>query len=517
MDRSNLRDLRLDHVFAMTRFYRWAAAFLVVLTLAMLYAPKAHAYPATKDPSVCSVAPCTGWQADGGGPIYPSQSELCSAIASNATASAGPLGGTYSGEPAGPGSCKMTQRLTLGNGDPYEAVSYVGVHQESMPPKPPVYSCPGGGTLSGSTCSCQSPSVENAAHTACEGAEDPMIQLCKDNKVLQDSTFSGTRAEYTEEGWCASKDMCSPMAGAPPGRGCAYSKACVSSQRAPNGDWYSSYQTQFSGSPCNTSSVPSGTGTTSTTPQTGTPTKPTDNPCPKGQIPGTASMNGTTVTICQKAVETSTPPTTSTTKTGSGTGEVTKTETKETKCVGDVCTTTTSTSSTSSTGSGMGTTTSTGSVTQGKGDFCKQNPKNRNCDGEGGSFGGQCSSGFTCDGDAVMCAVALEQHKTNCKLLTPDTDASSEYNKAINKTDGFDLKNMRDNAQQVNVGTFDSNGWGWSRSCPTDPQIVLPWAQNRVLSIPFSRMCDVLGLLSTAAVGLTLLGCLVWVIGGKKT
>ncbi|PJI97930.1 hypothetical protein CLU85_2730 [Acidovorax sp. 69] len=131
------------------------------------------------------------------------------------------------------------------------------------------------------------------------------------------------------------------------------------------------------------------------------------------------------------------------------------------------------------------------------------------------SFGGQCES-VQCDGDAIQCAMAREQYRRNCQMLDADNDPSTAFNQAKAGTDGFSMDKLRSEAQQVSVSTFDSAGFGWSHTCPPDPEFTLEFAAGRSFVIPFSRVCGVLGLLSLAGVGITLLGSLVWVLGGKN-
>ncbi|WP_369641691.1 hypothetical protein [Acidovorax sp. A79] len=135
-------------------------------------------------------------------------------------------------------------------------------------------------------------------------------------------------------------------------------------------------------------------------------------------------------------------------------------------------------------------------------------------DGDGddeSAFAGNCASGFSCEGDAIQCAMAKEQHLMNCKLL--DTEKPDPTYKAA--ADGSDAKSadkLRENAQQVNVSNFDSSGLGWSRACPPDPGFDVV---GHNFTIPFSQVCGPLHVLSLASVGLTLLSCLMWVVGRK--
>lgn len=149
-------------------------------------------------------------------------------------------------------------------------------------------------------------------------------------------------------------------------------------------------------------------------------------------------------------------------------------------------------------------------------DFCKENPTLDSC--KSGSFQGSCKANFKCEGDAVQCAMATEQHKRNCELFEKDTDASSPLNKALNGTDEQSADKLKEKADQVDVpSSLDQGGLGWGSGCPQDPEISLPFAGGRSFSIPFSRICGPLNILALAGVGITLLGCAIWVVGGKKS
>lgn len=237
---------------------------------------------------------------------------------------------------------------------------------------------------------------------------------------------------------------------------------------------------------------------------------------PSQMKPGTCpgEVNGVTVYVPCDSTSTKTPTTTtdsSTTNSDGSSSTGSKTDTTSTDCSGGSCTTTTT--STDSDGKSTSTT-----KTESQDSFCKSNPAAAICkEVTDSKFGGSCSGGFTCDGDAVQCAIAQEQYKRNCTFLEVDNNTSSDYNKAVAGTDGFSTTQMKQDAQQVNVGSFDSTGLGWSRVCPTNPIIPLSFVSGGQLEIPFSRLCGVLGLLAQAGVGCTLLGSLVWVVGSKKS
>lgn len=129
-------------------------------------------------------------------------------------------------------------------------------------------------------------------------------------------------------------------------------------------------------------------------------------------------------------------------------------------------------------------------------------------------FGGSCESGFTCEGDAIQCAIAREQHIRNCKLFNDPAD--SVYTAAVDGSDGLNTDKLKSEAAQVSIGSFDQSGFGWGSSCPADPSISLNFGQSGEVTIPFSRICGPLSVLSMAGVGITLLGCMVWVLGGRN-
>ncbi len=133
-------------------------------------------------------------------------------------------------------------------------------------------------------------------------------------------------------------------------------------------------------------------------------------------------------------------------------------------------------------------------------------------DGDGDSmFTGSCMGGFTCEGDAIQCAMAREQHRMNCKLMDTE-NVDSFWRSAIDGTDPKSADKLRENAQQVSVGSFDQQGLGWSRACPPNPRFDIV---GESFEIPFNKVCGPLGVLSYAALGLTLLSCLLWVVGKK--
>ncbi|WP_311223467.1 MULTISPECIES: hypothetical protein [unclassified Acidovorax] len=225
----------------------------------------------------------------------------------------------------------------------------------------------------------------------------------------------------------------------------------------------------------------------------------------------------------------------------SGNGDQTDVRTSVT-CVRDNCTVTQD-----KTPAGGGTTTTTVTNNVDRAQFCRSNPKNPVCgaptgsstkpsgngdgtgtggdgdgdgdgedDGDKSSFGGSCSAGFTCKadakGDAIQCAIAKEQHKRNCDLLqTEQPDA--DYAAAADGSDEKSADSLKGKAEQVSVSQLDASGFGWSRACPADITFDVV---GKTFAIPFSKVCPILNVMALAAVALTLLSCLLWVVGKKE-
>ena len=204
-------------------------------------------------------------------------------------------------------------------------------------------------------------------------------------------------------------------------------------------------------------------------------------------------------------------------------GDGTKTTTKsEVTCENGKCATTT-TSTTTNTTTNTTVSSSSSTTTVDKAAYCSQNKtagvckdeKGENEDGDG-SFGGSCGGGFTCKGDAVMCAMAKEQHKRNCEMLGEDKDPASFFNQVKNGTDSKSAEALKGEAQQINISTqLDMSGSGLSRSCPADPRIDLPFA-GKSFVIPFSAVCPTLKTMSDVALMITALSLLVWLVNGRK-
>jgi hypothetical protein len=148
-------------------------------------------------------------------------------------------------------------------------------------------------------------------------------------------------------------------------------------------------------------------------------TPSTSNPCPTGQTYGT--VNG--IGRCLASSSATTPPPAPTTKSttsntvdnGNGTSTTTTITTTNNS------TTTTTTIINNTTGATVSSTTTEKLTEKPKTEqqkFCEDNPNSPMC--KISAWGGSCG-GYTCDGDAVQCAIARLHHQFAC-----DADTSSE-------------------------------------------------------------------------------------------
>lgn len=193
--------------------------------------------------------------------------------------------------------------------------------------------------------------------------------------------------------------------------------------------------------------------------------------------------------------------------------------TEKTTCQGKTCTTEKTTTNTPA--GGGGSTTNVTNVNQPKEDYCKNNADAAQCgkgskgdgdgDGKGGSFGGSCSAGFTCEGDALQCSMAQEQHKRACELMSNPSDESKLYDANKGKTGNQtrDLPGNEDvDLSGERIDTSSAIGGG---SCMSDIQISLA---GQTASLPLSDLCKWHEYMGDILVAIALLGALRIIAGG---
>jgi len=275
-----------------------------------------------------------------------------------------------------------------------------------------------------------------------------------------------------------------------------------------------------SGAQCYVTGPYQNTGQACSSSQNSTPADPNASACAK-QGMGVGTVNG--VSVCVPATSTSHTTTSATQSTSASGASSSSTTTTETTDNGDGSTTTTTTT-TRSDGSTR-TTTTTGPTPSGAASgaggngtgadvatFCKANPNSPLC--KVSSFGGTCSSAFTCDGDAVQCAIAKEQHERNCAFFDPAStgpqgaDQVDKFNKAVSDGDIPSWSPAASGAAGVTGIDFASGlkmDKHWGSQCVAD-QTVQVFGRSAV--IPWSSVCSQMQSIGVLLVSVTFLVCL---------
>lgn len=165
--------------------------------------------------------------------------------------------------------------------------------------------------------------------------------------------------------------------------------------------------------------------------------------------------------------------------------------TEKTTCKGNTCTTEKTTTTTTNNNTSSSSTTT---KTESKEDYCKANANAQQCKGDEekeGKFGGSCEAGFTCEGDALQCAVAKEQYKRSCQMFETPSDESKLYQAAVAKGRDADVTASLPGNKSFDVsnGIQSSDLLGGARCVPN--LNVTVW--GRSVSLPLSDICPALG------------------------
>lgn len=312
--------------------------------------------------------------------------------------------------------------------------------------------------LQGASCVCNS----GYDDTGSSCVNNTQQKTCSDAKGGSD-WFSGFKAQPSVGGSFCPSDGAAASCGATVTGGYCTIKAGVKS---------CAHEVKYTGATC--------------TPPANPVDAPVNDPC-KGS---SGTVNGKTVCLpigTDPAATTETTKTTSTTSTTGGgvdgNSPTSSGTSASTQCTGSQCTTTTTTTTTTTNGDGSTSSqTTTGTKTEPKEDYCTSNPKALECGGS--SFGGSCSASFACEGDAVMCAIAKDQHIRNCTFFDKETSEGALFNTEKNK-EGSQVTNEDKSISSASFDTSNALGGG-SGSCIADKSItVMGWTG----SIPFSTVC----------------------------
>lgn len=352
---------------------------------------------------------------------------------------------TWSGSYSG-GTCTVLNASGSANGAYYYAENRAVAAS---------YSCPSGATLSGSTCSCNAGLTQSGS--TCIDANAAKCAAASGGSDLYGgfSTFPGVGTSF-----CPTDGLSS----------CA-SKVVGGFGLLKNGVKSWTIEVEYSGGTC-------------APPSSGQPGVQTG--C-KGTV---GTVNG--VTVCSppsdrntvEAVKstTATNPVSAASAPGSG-GSTTAQE--ATTCTGSKCSTTTTTTTTPAGGGAATVTVRTEDVP--KDDYCRDNPRAIMC--LTSSFGGACSGGFVCEGDAVQCATAREIHTRNCRMFDQESPESVLYGTEKNKA-GSQVSNENVAISSANFDTSDAIGG--SAACITDKVVTV---MGSPITIPFSGVCVHLAML----------------------
>lgn len=448
---------------------------LIALLLLAWSSTAMAAFPATADPSVCTVAPCYVYKVPantgpdrGGDPVGACQSYVASLVNP-------PYQFRYNGTDYP--NCYYGYQT---GAEPWTN-GFAEMSRTSVAPSPPAYTCPANSTLSGTSCTCNAPGwVQDGG--ACVAFVDPAEAYCAEKIGSPVKTsWSSTAPSLSTRTVCSSG-----------GYGYYSCNATIEPDYCGSADGVT-YLCHGSGTSAGGACTPS--------PAPEQPVAPTEpvSDFPSAPPPGTCpgQINGVTVNMpCNNSVSKGTK----TEASNDGAGNTTsKSESRSTTCTAaGACSTTVTTVTSVNGGASV---TSTKTIEESKGDFCVGNPAAKECgDGDGSSFGGSCESGFVCEGDAVQCAHAKETHLQNCKL-NKDTPERQLYE--ASKGDDADF----DNDDVVNVGpsSFSQAPILGAASCISDRSITV---MGSPVSLPFSRVCEYLAMLGNVlmAVGFLLSG-----------
>ena len=106
-------------------------------------------------------------------------------------------------------------------------------------------------------------------------------------------------------------------------------------------------------------------------------------------------------------------------------------------------------------------------------------------DDKPGTFGGSCTGSFACEGDAIQCAIAKEQHRRNCKLFDEKSAESDLYNAHKGK-EGDQTKDLPGN-ETINlsnrIDTSDALGGGGSGVQDLNITVM-----GQSITLPFSKI-----------------------------
>lgn len=330
-----------------------------------------------------------------------------------------------------------------------------------------VISCPANTTPLGTVCECNTGTKPSADGQAC---------------VAHDCPNAGTYSPVTQPDQLVPNAGDNQCAG-----GCEFKPSAWKS--GPDGKIWATWPFTATGKSC-------GGAKATTDPKASTGELNSQNPapiaCASNQCPG--QVNGANVCVACSGTKVDGPSTAAsgTTPTNDTSGAI-KGEQKSTECNGTTCTTTTTYKDAN------GSTIGTKSETKDQKSFCQENPTLQIC--KEARWTGACSAGFSCEGDAVQCAMSKEVHTRNCQLY--QENGLSEVGEAALNAGAVPDGHPGKNPDEKNFSTMFKPTMS-AASCLLDKTVTV---MGKTVTLPFSKLCDPLRWMGWIAYAFALLHC----------
>jgi len=127
---------------------------------------------------------------------------------------------------------------------------------------------------------------------------------------------------------------------------------------------------------------------------------------------------------------------------------------------------------------------------------------------EGSSWGGSCEQGFSCEGDALVCAISQAEYRRNCEFIDNPEKAEEQlnvFNQAKGENLGSEFGDISDALPGTSVSIkdyIDTSSATGSGRCMRDHTFT--WNGN-TFTLPLSDLCDLLGWIGTLIVGMSMI------------
>lgn len=364
-------------------------------------------------------------------------------------------------------------------------------------------SCPANSSISGSQCICASGYVESGNSCIPEPDRDPCELLSGACEA-----YGGKRQSWVKPGRSAGAWTCrraTAIGGFDMFPGCQM--GCLgenvgmdTSMQDDSGNWFASGQAKMTGGTCDPAVIENLNKSEDPDYDQNLEPEPSNEPdptCPNGFK---GSVNGVSVCLPPKASSGITE------MEEKDNGDGTKTNTKtQVKCENGKCEVT-KTSTTTNTQTNTTVSSSSTTTTVDKAAYCANNStagvcKNEQGEEEGnGKFGGSCDAGFTCEGDAVQCAIAKEQHRRMCQLF----DDKAPQLQLYDREKGKEGVQRGEEGEVIDLpGRISTDSLIGAGSCMADIQVQF---MDRPLTVKLSSLCPYLEMLGNilVAVGMVM-------------